>query len=520
MIVGVIASLSAVAPVRAQSACAADRNGDGVVNANDLALVLSSWGGCSGCAGDTNSDGFVDGVDLALILNRWGASCAPTVVAITPNAGPLAGGVAVTIAGDNLLDPSSVTFGGAPATILASTRNAVSVLAPVRPAGTATVAVTTLGGTVYAGSFTYFGAPSIDTASPSTGLAVGGTSVTITGSGFYGSPTVRFGKLAATSVTVVSPTQLVAVTPAGAAGATVGVSVATESGVASAPAAFSFVAFIVPSWATLLEGAPDPAVVTNQLLREAIVATGYAWRVRDNASQIEMLLVPPGTFNMGCSEGSVDSACNPWELPVHAVTLTDAYYIGRYEVTQAQWTARMGSNPSQYQGAGFPNAPNRPVEKVSWLMAEGFLAATGLRLPTEAEWEFACRAGTSTPFHSMPGYPNGTTNDALATEIAWYYFNTCSGGAGCETNPVGLKAANALGLHDMLGNVWEWTNDRYADYSSDAQTNPTGAPSGTSRVIRGGSWSSGTFNVRSSERAFNAQTASFSSIGFRVARNP
>jgi hypothetical protein len=103
MIVGVIASLSAVAPVRAQSACAADRNGDGVVNANDLALVLSSWGGCSGCAGDTNSDGFVDGVDLALILNRWGASCAPTVVAITPNAGPLAGGVAVTIAGDLVL---------------------------------------------------------------------------------------------------------------------------------------------------------------------------------------------------------------------------------------------------------------------------------------------------------------------------------------------------------------------------------------------------------------------------------
>jgi formylglycine-generating enzyme required for sulfatase activity len=149
-------------------------------------------------------------------------------------------------------------------------------------------------------------------------------------------------------------------------------------------------------WATVLEFAPDPAVVTNGSLRKAIAATGLPWRVRDNGTQIEMLLVPPGTFNMGCST-STSFSCVTDENPVHAVTLTNAYYIGRYEVTQAQWTARMGSNPSFFQSASaqVPAAqvPNRPVESVSWNTIQGFLSATGLRLPTEAEWEYAYRAG-------------------------------------------------------------------------------------------------------------------------------
>jgi len=272
---------------------------------------------------------------------------------------------------------------------------------------------------------------------------------------------------------------------------------------------------IVPSWATVLTYFPDPAVVTNASLRSAIIATGYPWRVRDNASGIEMLLVPPGSFDMGCIQGSNNYGCYSSEQPVHTVTLTNAFYIGRYEVTQAQWQARMGNNPSYFQGN-----PQRPVEQVSWNTIQGFLSATGLRLPTEAEWEYACRAGTTTPFHSGPGFPNGTTDDNLVGQIAWYYYNTCSGGPGCQTMPVGGKAANALGLHDMLGNVWEWCNDWYGGYSSAPQTNPTGPGSGSYRVLRGGSWNYSTGGVRSSVRYYDSPGDADGSLGFRVARAP
>jgi formylglycine-generating enzyme required for sulfatase activity len=269
----------------------------------------------------------------------------------------------------------------------------------------------------------------------------------------------------------------------------------------------------VPSWATLVEARPDPAVVTDPALRAAIVATGRPWRVRDTGTQIEMMLVPPGTFQMGCIMGSNQYGCSSWEQPVHQVTLTNAFYLGRYEVTQAQWQATMGSNPSWFQGASaqVPAAevPNRPVERVSWNTIQGYLSATGLRLPTEAEWEYACRAGTQTPFY------NGSTNDSTVGALAW-----CSPNAGSQTRPVGGKAANGFGLHDMLGNVWEWVNDWYNAYPSSAQTNPTGPVGATNRVIRGGSWGYGTYFVRSSTRDNDAPGYTYSGIGFRVARNP
>jgi formylglycine-generating enzyme required for sulfatase activity len=272
-----------------------------------------------------------------------------------------------------------------------------------------------------------------------------------------------------------------------------------------------------PSWGTVLTYYPDPTVVTNASLRSAIIATGFPWRVRDNGTQIEMLLVPPGAFEMGCIQGSNSYSCYSWEQPVHSVTLTNAYYIGRYEVTQAEWQAKMGNNPSYFREAyGYPNSANRPVEQVSWNTIQGFLSATGLRLPTEAEWEFACRAGTTTPFHSGPGFPNGTTDDNLVGQIAWW-----SGNAGSQTHAVGGKAANALGLHDMLGNVWEWCGDWYADYTSAPQTNPTGPASGSYRVWRGGSWVDYADFVRSSVRGgSDAPDFSGSNIGFRVARAP
>ena len=272
---------------------------------------------------------------------------------------------------------------------------------------------------------------------------------------------------------------------------------------------------VVLPWATTLAYFPDPAVVTNATLRSAIIASGYPWRVRDNSSQIEMLLVPGGTFDMGCIQGANWYFCNSGELPVHTVTLTNAYYIGRYEVTQAQWQAKMGSNPSNFQGQ--PDSPSRPVERVSWNTVQGFLTATGLRLPSEAEWEFACRAGTTTAFHSMPGYPNGTNDDNLLTNIAWH--STVSGG---HTHVVGGKSSNGLGLHDVSGNVSEWVQDWYADYSSGAQIDPVGPSTGWGHVIRGGAWMGNIDSLRSSNRSIipSYDDNPYFFIGFRVARFP
>jgi len=132
-----------------------------------------------------------------------------------------------------------------------------------------------------------------------------------------------------------------------------------------------------------------------------------------------------------------------------------------------------------------------------------------MRLPTEAEWEYACRAGTQTPFY------NGSTDDSTVGALAWYSANSVS-----QTRPVGGKAANAFGFHDMLGNVTEWVNDWYGAYSGNAQTNPTGLESGSRRVIRGGSWNNDTFVVRSSFRSFGSTGATKSDFGFRVARTP
>ncbi len=225
-----------------------------------------------------------------------------------------------------------------------------------------------------------------------------------------------------------------------------------------------------------------------------------------------MLLVPRGTFNMGCS-WSNQYGCTSDETPVHQVTLTNAYYTGRYEVTQAQWQAKMGSNPSSFQGYG--DSPSRPVERVSWNMIQSFISATGLRLLTEAEWEYAYRAGTTTAFHSMPGYPNGTNDDNQTAIIAWRDNNS-----GSQTHAVGGKAANALGLHDMAGNVWEWVHDWFGGYLFGAQSNPTGSISGSYRVIRGGAWNGSSGSLRSSYRYYLTPDIMYGGIGFRVARTP
>ena len=163
-----------------------------------------------------------------------------------------------------------------------------------------------------------------------------------------------------------------------------------------------------------------------------------------------------------------------WEKPVHQVTLTNDYYMGKYEVTQALWEAVMGSNPSYFKG------DNLPVEKMRWKVCQRVISKlnsmTGrkFRLPTEAEWEYAARGGKKSRGYQYSGSSN-------ISDVAWY-----DGNSGDKTHPVGTKQANEFGIYDMTGNVLEWCQDWYGSYSSSSQTNPTGSDSGSSRVLRGG----------------------------------
>jgi formylglycine-generating enzyme required for sulfatase activity len=233
--------------------------------------------------------------------------------------------------------------------------------------------------------------------------------------------------------------------------------------------------------AAFLEPAPVPGASRNASgLWEAAFQVGHAG--------IAMVQVPAGRFRMG-----TDATDNPdlaHARPVHDVTISRGFWMGKYPVTQAQWQAVMGNNPSSNKDAGL----DAPVDKVSWDDCQRFLARlNGLqsqwtfRLPTEAEWEYACRAGTE-------GEAYGNLD-----AIAWY-----SGNSGGTVHPVGQKQPNAFGLYDMLGNIWQWCQDWYADTypSGGLATDPQGPDQGFYRVFRGGAWSvSGTF-VRSAYRDF------------------
>jgi formylglycine-generating enzyme required for sulfatase activity len=216
-----------------------------------------------------------------------------------------------------------------------------------------------------------------------------------------------------------------------------------------------------------------------------------------NLKEIEMIRVPGGTFMMGSdsSEAELD------EKPVHQVTVS-SFEIGKYEVTQAEWEAVMGSKPSSFAGSRLP------VERVNWIDVQEFIqklnqmTGKNYRLPTEAEWEYACRAGST-------GDRYGPIDS-----IAWYHNNS-----GDKTHEVGLLAPNAFGLYDMLGNVWEWVADWYGPYSPGAEINPKGPSSGTSRLNRGGSWGGILGSVRASNRFDDRATTRASSTGFRLARD-
>lgn len=224
---------------------------------------------------------------------------------------------------------------------------------------------------------------------------------------------------------------------------------------------------------------------------ERVAAQSTPDKTLTNSVHMEFVLIPAGTFKMGADMGEPD------ERPLHQVTISKAFYLGKYEVTQAQWQAVMGNNPSSTTGD-----PNFPVDQVSWDDVQAFTrklnaleGTTAYRLPTEAEWEYAARAGTSTIF----SFGNDPKN---LGDYAWYRANSEH-----RSHPVGQKKPNAWGLHDMLGNVWEWVQDWNGKYPAGPVTDPTGEATGTYHMRRGCAWNNEPNVCRVANR--------YSVVGFR-----
>jgi sulfatase modifying factor 1 len=232
----------------------------------------------------------------------------------------------------------------------------------------------------------------------------------------------------------------------------------------------------------------------------------------DQATGLQLIRVPAGRFVMGSP--STEPSRSADETP-HRVVLTHEFYLGRDEVTQDEWARIVGSRPSNHAGCG-----RCPVERINFLDVQHFLSLLNersarfrYRLPTEAEWEYACRAGTTTAF---------ATGATIATDQANYNgSNPITFAPGKDnraaTTPVGTFPPNPWGLRDMHGNVWEWTADWYGPYPSIDTTDPPGPPSGEKRVIRGGSWAFGADSARCAARYTHTPTDLGFSLGVRVA---
>jgi formylglycine-generating enzyme required for sulfatase activity len=249
-----------------------------------------------------------------------------------------------------------------------------------------------------------------------------------------------------------------------------------------------------------------PSVEVSTNTSEAITKT---FTITDLS--MEMLGVKPGTFEMGSPSPEKDRRDD--ETP-HAVTLTQGFYLGKHEVTQAQWEKVMGSNPSGFKGG------DRPVETVSWTDVTSFCdkltaseraagrlpAGMTYQLPTEAQWEYACRAGTRSV------YSFGENLTSRQANII---------GGPRETTSVGKYPANPWGFHDMHGNVWEWCADWYGDFpSGGAVRDPVGPADGSYRVERGGSWIALAHGARCANRRRHGPTFSFGNLGFRLSLRP
>ncbi len=256
-------------------------------------------------------------------------------------------------------------------------------------------------------------------------------------------------------------------------------------------------------WVTL--GADEDKNVVIRLER---VAAGVSGDRFTNSLGMEFVAIPAGSFMMGSPSSEKGRYDNEKQ---HKVRLTRGLYIQTTEVTQGQWKAVMGNNPSGFKGCG----DNCPVEQVSWDDAREFIRKLNrqegtdkYRLPTEVEWEYAARAGS----HSAYSFGN---NQGQLSDYAWYLYNS-----GVKTHAVGQKKPNGWGLYDMHGNVWEWCQDWYGDYPSGSVTDPRGPSSGSNRVIRGGSWGNNARSGRSANRNRSDPGDWNSGLGFRLARTP
>ncbi|MGA2502403.1 MAG: formylglycine-generating enzyme family protein [Tepidisphaeraceae bacterium] len=227
-----------------------------------------------------------------------------------------------------------------------------------------------------------------------------------------------------------------------------------------------------------------------------------------NGVMVRLVLIPAGRFVMGSPYSELGHNLGGFaDETRHEVTITRPYYLGKYELTQEQWQAVMGDNPSESKGAGYP------VEGVGWVDADAFCkkAASKLglpiRLPTEAEWEFACRAGTAKAF--------GESDEVEALNAAGWYGNN----SGARLHRVGEKAPNRWGLYDMRGNVWEWCQDWVAPFSDAPVTDPQGPAQNEyeDRVLRGGCWRNPPGFCRSAARDFDGVEDRSGFVGFRVA---
>ena len=244
--------------------------------------------------------------------------------------------------------------------------------------------------------------------------------------------------------------------------------------VRNAPVTMILATVVLGLWScssdTRSDTAPDPTAAETASQPRRIT----------NSIGMELVYIPPGEFMMGSPDGESNRHSN--EGPRHRVRITQGFYLGATEVTQGQWQAIMGNNPSRFSGSN-----NLPVESVFWHDAVNFCRRLGdregkqYRLPTEAEWEYACRAGTNTT------YSFGNNSNDL-DRYAWYNNNSDR-----STHEVGQKQPNGWGLYDMHGNVWEWCADWYGEdyYSSSPTVNPSGPINGSERVLRGGCWDFG-----------------------------
>jgi formylglycine-generating enzyme required for sulfatase activity len=220
---------------------------------------------------------------------------------------------------------------------------------------------------------------------------------------------------------------------------------------------------------------------------------------------MEFLLIFPGEFDMGSS--SNEPMRNDNEEPVHHVKISKSFYIGKYEVTQKQWRDVVGSSPSSFKG------DNLPVEQVSWNDVQEFIkklnekeGSNKYRLPSEAEWEYAARAGTTSRY-------SFGDDESILGDYAWYHSNS-----GSKTHDVGQKKPNPWGLYDMHGNVWEWVQDNWHGDYNGAPTDGSSWESGSYRVFRGGGWRNLARRCRSADRNYVDPGSRSHYIGFRLLR--